>query len=458
VKAYLNKHRKGGTLGFTKTDIPVADRPGFVVRISGIGIGSDAVLGQMNQWKVENGFIVPCQELRWEKKKPYFKITTNNEPVKGLLTREYQMWMNTTYDPDKTLPVWSWFGRLFGFEEKGLSYDKIKANFSLDAERRVLFSNVNGKRFVVGEFTTPSLHKLRQMGERYWTYGPLVVKHVVTGDILPYHARESNAGATFQAASQFNCLEFVSPYTTPENGVTIYVEDETQGPACSIAAGPATVYRNYFAEVNGQEGQTRDRQLNNLDILSQLLASGMGSVDGYSPPFEVRGGYTFSTDEGLMKLNAYLETLSPEEKDSLRASIKIGMHSGVQVVFEDTAWTLIPADHKQIVSQVFCSAISCAYSDDVPEVLRELWEPLATLVLEANYEATLWAALINAASLPGASNKVYLTLLGGGVFGNDDRWIHTAMQRALDRFRNVPLEVVIAHYSYSGNKMLRSLQ
>ena len=155
-----------------------------------------------------------------------------------------------------------------------------------------------------------------------------------------------------------------------------------------------------------------------------------------------------------MKLNAYLGTLSDEEKDILRASIKIGMHSGVQVMFQDRSWTPIQGD-PQIVMQVFCAAISCAYNSDIPNAL---WEPLATLVLEANYEATLWAALINAASLPDASNKVYLTLLGGGVFGNDDRWIHTAMQRALDRFRNAPLEVVIAHYSGPVNEKWLSLQ
>ena len=43
MKAYLNKHRKGGTLGFTKTDIPVADRPGYVVRISG-NVDDNAVM------------------------------------------------------------------------------------------------------------------------------------------------------------------------------------------------------------------------------------------------------------------------------------------------------------------------------------------------------------------------------------------------------------------------------
>ena len=44
-----------------------------------------------------------------------------------------------------------------------------------------------------------------------------------------------------------------------------------QGPACSLAAAPATVHRNYFAEVHGQAGQTRDSQLNNLrDLLSHM--------------------------------------------------------------------------------------------------------------------------------------------------------------------------------------------
>ena len=38
---------------------------------------------------------------------------------------------------------------------------------------------------------------------------------------------------------------------TPEHGVTRYQHDRTQGPACAIAAGAATIYRNYFAPVGG---------------------------------------------------------------------------------------------------------------------------------------------------------------------------------------------------------------
>ena len=49
-------------------------------------------------------------------------------------------------------------------------------------------------------------------------------------------------------------------------------------------------------------------------------------------------------------------------------------------------------------------------------------------MLEAAYEGTLLAGLINAAR--GASNRVLLTRLGGGAFGNADDWIDAAMLRA----------------------------
>jgi hypothetical protein len=65
------------------------------------------------------------------------------------------------------------------------------------------------------------------------------------------HQLPKYAGALFQVASQFNLLEMVSPEITPEHGVTRYQHDRTQGPACAIAAGAATIYRNYFAPISG---------------------------------------------------------------------------------------------------------------------------------------------------------------------------------------------------------------
>lgn len=60
------------------------------------------------------------------------------------------------------------------------------------------------------------------------------------------------------------------------------------------------------------------------------------------------------------------------------------------------------------------------------------------------YEATLLAALLNARR--GASNKVLLTLVGGGVFGNERAWILQAIRRAL-RMVNAPeFEVILVSY------------
>jgi hypothetical protein len=95
---------------------------------------------------------------------------------------------------------------------------------------------------------------------------------LVSGDVREMHRRAEYAGALFQVASQFNLLEMVGPDRTPEDGVTIYRHDRTQGPACAMAAGAATIYRNYFAAVGGQSGQTRERQLDTLADLGIALS------------------------------------------------------------------------------------------------------------------------------------------------------------------------------------------
>lgn len=114
-----------------------------------------------------------------------------------------------------------------------------------------------------------------------------------------------------------------------------------------------------------------------------------------------------------------------------------------QVTFKDRKWTLLQ-DPSQCVSQVFCSAISVSYSG----LSRKLWGPVAQLVLEGAYEATLLAGVIN--SLKTGNPRVLLTCLGGGVFGNELRWIADAIARAVlvvrRRLPGLQLEVVLVHY------------
>ena len=72
------------------------------------------------------------------------------------------------------------------------------------------------------------------------------------------------------------------------------------------------------------------------------------------------------------------------------------------------------------------------------------WQPFAELVLEAAYEATLWAAVLNARC--GSSNVVLLTRLGGGAFGKDDASIDAAMRRALIKVQDFGLDVRIVSF------------
>jgi len=97
-------------------------------------------------------------------------------------------------------------------------------------------------------------------------------------------------------ASQFNLLETVSPSVTPERGVGIYENDCTQGPACAISAGAGTIYRNYFARVNGRTGQSATNQ---IDCLADIGAA-MGNSDNRL--WEMRNGYALATESGLLPI------------------------------------------------------------------------------------------------------------------------------------------------------------
>ena len=69
------------------------------------------------------------------------------------------------------------------------------------------------------------------------------------------------------------------------------------------------------------------------------------------------------------------------------------------------------------MTHALCSAVALNYN---PGACAEEWAPLASLILEAAYEATLYVALEASrrhSDSPGAK-VVLLTLVGGGVFGN----------------------------------------
>jgi hypothetical protein len=240
-------------------------------------------------------------------------------------------------------------------------------------------------------------------------------------------------------ASQFNFLEMISPSITPEHGVTRYQHDHTQGPACAIACGAATIYRNYFAPIDGHLGQTEARQFDGLREVGKALGHAVGRDVGSL--WEMKNGYALCSRAGLEAISQHLRKLGDDDLDALRARLCIGLHHDVEV-------TDPPSARPASVSQAFCSALPVAYTN----VERTYFESFATLVLEAAYEATLLAAVLNVRR--GASKTVLLTLLGGGAFCNRDEWIHTAMRRALTAVSDSGLDVKLVSYGQPCRMLL----
>lgn len=336
-----------------------------------------------------------------------------------------------------------WFERLVGFRES----DYAATRSRLEVVGTQLRSRVNGKSYGIGELELVSLGTLRERVQAAGGLPGRLTASVVTGDVGRLHQMPAFAGALFQVASQFNLLEMIGPDVTPEQGVSRYAGDPTQGPACAIAAGAATIYRNYFVPVGAQLGQTATHQLDGLAELGAGLAHRLGL------PIEalwvMRNGYAQCTRSGLQAITGHLAALDSGQRDALRERLQIGIHRDVEVTQASDG----EAAHRPVVSQAFCSALPVAYGPAVP---KDDWMALASLVLEAAYEATLWAAVANAQR--GVSNLVLLTQLGGGAFGNEDAWIHAALRRALARLEDYALDVRLVSYGAPSPALLDLVQ
>ncbi len=321
-----------------------------------------------------------------------------------------------------------WFEAMLGFRE--CAYAEVQRRLAVESGR--LLSTVNGQSYGIGVLELLSLQELRARANVQEALPGKLRVTCMSGDIRKFHRDPAFAKATFQVASQFNLLEMTGPSVTPEDGVTRYAADRTQGPACAIAAGAATVYRNYLVPVGAQVGQTSAVQLDGLADLGDALGKSLGLP--VSRLWSMRNGYALCTLEGLIDIQNYLTSLPEASVDALRALLRIGVHWDVEV----TDQTRSPGP---TVTQVFCSALPVAYS----RVPAYHWSVFACLVLEAAYEATLWAATCNV--YRGGSNIVLLTRLGGGAFGNADAWIDVAIERALARFAKYALDVRLVSFA-----------
>ena len=321
-----------------------------------------------------------------------------------------------------------WFEKLTGFSEE--SPEQVRKYLHIKGNQ--LVSSVNGHKWLYGSLEIPNLSELRKRVKKLeLPKGHLILQECIA-NVQELHKRNENLGAFFQVASQFNLLEMMSPRVTPEGGIDGYEYDLTQGPACAIAAGAGTIYRNYFVSLNGKTGQSINNQIDTLSDIGQILGNESGRL------WHMKNGYALASEEGLEIISRKLSSLDEAEIDNIRRKLKIGIQWNTEVTLNNL---------KHTVSQSYCSALPIAYS----QYSYQLWEKFAELILEASYEATICAAILNYSET--GNKNVYLTLLGGGAFGNKESWIINAIERAVIKYKNIDLKINIVSYHASNQEV-----
>jgi len=243
-------------------------------------------------------------------------------------------------------------------------------------------------------------------------------------DVSHLQSLKENRYAVFQVASNFNGVEAISDESSPDNisFTENYTHDRTQGPAASVSCGGAAITRVHaaFFEINTNSEswkQTRDHQVEFL---------GHEKLKNHFP---VKNGYVCLPQNGEEDPFPSIDT---PEYGSLLGVARIGLHKNAQVTSGQRAFKMhIVTDPEQIVDQVFCAAVNIGqgYSGMINRKSSNC-EMKCSFALDLAYEGVYLSAIAN------KRKKIFLTLIGGGVFGNSKKLIFTAIIRAHNKYAN----------------------
>ena len=154
-------------------------------------------------------------------------------------------------EPDR---MTDWFERLTGFREDG--YESTRRRLAVEGDE--LVSTVNGKALRHRQAEPADAGRASPAREPSGTaqFGARADRRCAR--CTPTRSSPAHCSRSRHSSTCWRCRRSTSPGT----GVAGYAGDHTQGPACAMAAGAATIYRNYFIARRGRIGQTAERQLN----------------------------------------------------------------------------------------------------------------------------------------------------------------------------------------------------
>jgi hypothetical protein len=272
----------------------------------------------------------------------------------------------------------------------------------------------------------------------------------------------------FQAASQFNCLEMTSPKTTPESGIEQYNNDLTQGPAVAIGGFLNTLYRNYgfvprtqeeinSIHVNGKQiitynditltptkfditiqGQYNNYQINTLYPFLKKVQETVPKGDDISIIKDYSNGYWKEQIIFWNKINKNSKIIQEMIK-----YMTVGLVTDTPIVAKKRNENLQTINLKK-VSQVYVSAFPFPRNNSTP---------LAKEILKQAYYTTLLTAVHNCMKKKETNKiKIFLTLVGGGAFGNNFEWIYDAILYSINKIKQnkfpkkITLHVYLHYY------------
>ena len=333
----------------------------------------------------------------------------------------------------------SWFEQLFGFKE---SPRQVQAHLtcSREGENVLITSDVNHQTYNAGNFQLRTPSSFKNLPVRGGGTLNILVGHGYRTkqynliDALSSQSIPENDGASYVAASNFNCLEFVGARQTASDGVTNYVYDFTQGPYLALGCPQSAVYRNYFYEhPDGTIGQINKE----IELLGKT-------------PITVQHGHALISKEDAKKLvESKFDFHNPD-------NFYVGVHKNCQVLLTQQGNSFARSQDNLLATHIYMAALNYAnHTQPCEESMM-----IGKCILESEYKSAILAAWENSFEMEKqgrkGARKLYLTLVGGGVFDNPISMICEAIVSSEKEIIDSGLEVTIVFYKDSLSSKVES--